>query len=80
MIKINESEFIEYAKDSEYLHSHYSDYLKKYDQQYIAIKNKEVVAHSENIDELKNQLNSKNMELGSALIEYIRDKRDFVYY
>lgn len=75
---IDEKEFAEFVEDSKYLHENYNIILKDYDQQYIAIKNKEIVAHSKDISRFKEQLEAKGIKVGSVASELIRDKSNFL--
>ena len=65
-------------KDTEWLHSYYDELIKKHDQEYIAIKNQNVVEHDVDLDELKKKLKGRNIEAKNVLIEFIRDKKNQV--
>ena len=43
----------EYWEDRDWAWDHYAEFIQKYPDQWIAVCNKEVVAHSESIDEIE---------------------------
>jgi Family of unknown function (DUF5678) len=62
--------------DSEWLHSHYDELLEKFNQEYVAIRNQQVIASANDLDELKQDLREKNIDYNNILVEFIRDKRN----
>jgi transcriptional antiterminator Rof (Rho-off) len=68
----------EFIKDGEYLHTHYNELIRHHNQEYVAIKNQKVEESANTIDELEKLLNKKNIELGTILVEFIRDKRNYM--
>jgi hypothetical protein len=75
---LDEKLLSEFVKNGEYLHTHYNELLKKYDHQYVAIKNQKVFRYAKTVDELESLLKKEKIELGTILTEFIRDKRNFM--
>ncbi len=44
---------LEYWEDRDWAWDHYAEFIKQYPDQWIAVCNKEVIAHSESIDEIE---------------------------
>jgi hypothetical protein len=79
---ISEQRVKEFTEDSKWLHTNYNDLINNYNDlinnyngQFVAIRNKTVIESDGNLDELKEKLQQKGIELASMLVEYIKDKR-----
>ena len=75
---LDEKSLQEYVKDGEYLHTHYNELIKSHNHQYVAIKNQKVFRHAKTIDELHSILQKENIIPGTILVEFIKDKRNFM--
>jgi N-dimethylarginine dimethylaminohydrolase len=50
--------------------------INTFNGQFVAIKNKTIIDHDENVDRLKEKLKQKGVETATILVEFIRDKRN----
>lgn len=66
--------FQEFEKSEEWFSEHYKDLEEKYADMMLAIKDKEVVSASPEIEELFNDLKSKNVGIDSVYITTIPPK------
>lgn len=71
-----EQELDQLDKDTKWLRTQYNELLKKFNERFVAIKNENIIDDDININELKDKLAKKDMELSDVLVEFIRDKRD----
>jgi hypothetical protein len=76
MHTILDEELEQFERDTEWLHGHYNELIEKFNQEYVAIKNQEIIEHDINPDELKQKLKGKGIEPKNILVEFIRDKRN----
>jgi regulator of sigma D len=76
MSAILDEELEQFEKDTEWLHSNYNELIQKHNQEYVVIKNQNVIEHDRNLDGLKQKLKERKMALSNVLIEFIRDKRN----
>jgi Family of unknown function (DUF5678) len=76
MTTVLDDELDEADKDTEWLHNHYNELVEKYDQQHIAIKNKDVIEKDKELDGLILKLKQKGVEPADVLIQFIRNKRN----
>jgi hypothetical protein len=63
-------------KDSRWLHSQYVELINKFNEEYVAIKNEDVLTHDKNLENFKTKLKEEGLKPSEVLIEYIRDKRN----
>lgn len=49
----------EYWEDRDWAWEHYAEFVKQYPDQWIAISNKQVVAHSDSIEDVEKQVKAK---------------------
>jgi hypothetical protein len=73
---LDEERAREFAEDVKWLHSNYNDLINTFNGQFVAIRNKTIIDHDENIDRLKEKLKQKGVETATILVEFIRDKRN----
>jgi hypothetical protein len=76
MATILEEELKELDADTEWLHSNYNELINKYNEQFFAIRNRDIIVHDKDSDELIEKLREKGFQPGEVLTEYIRDKRN----
>jgi DNA polymerase III alpha subunit (gram-positive type) len=76
MSLILDEELERFDKDTEWLHSHYDELIEKFNQEYVAINNQDVIEHDNSLEKLKQKLRERGIESTNILIEFIRDKRD----
>jgi hypothetical protein len=73
---ILDEELEQFDRDTEWLRSHYDELLEQFNQEYVAIRNQQVIESAKDLDELKQELREKNIEPKDILVEFIRDKRN----
>jgi hypothetical protein len=61
----------DFQRDAEYLAKHEQYLIAKYPDEWIAIYDGEVVAHSSQLRELKRVLRTKRLPLNAVVIEYL---------
>jgi hypothetical protein len=61
----------DFQRDAEYLAKHEQDLIAKYPNEWIAIYDSKVVAHSSQLRELKRLLRTKRLPLSTVVIEYL---------
>jgi hypothetical protein len=66
----------DFRDDAEYLAQHKADLRKQYPDEWIAVFNKEVVAHSRNSRELLRELKKRGLENRSPLVDFLSTKRN----
>lgn len=72
---LNESE-----KDLEWLQQNFLDIQEKFANKIIAIKNKKIIANSENISKLLEEVQSQGIDPSEVLIEAISPKNEITLY
>jgi len=76
MATMLEEELKELDADVEWLHSNYNDLMNKYNEQLVAIRNRDIIAHDKDSDKLKEKLKEKGFQPGEVLTKYISNKRN----
>jgi hypothetical protein len=71
---------IQLEKDNEWFKSNYKEIEAKYEKEFIAIKDKEIVAHAKSIDELIRNLKSKKIDPATTLVKFIYEKGTTVIF
>jgi len=66
----------EMEQDNKWLESHYEEIRKNYENKFIAIKNKVIVASSSTLDGIMKELEEKGENSSLVSIEFIH-KKDF---
>jgi len=74
MTKNELEELIELQNDSEFLKKSYNDLRKRYVNQYIAIKDKDVIVHHKDINIVLKKLKEKRLNPANILIEFLHPK------
>ncbi|MEO0190720.1 MAG: DUF5678 domain-containing protein [candidate division WOR-3 bacterium] len=59
----------------DWFNEHYAELVEHYDNKFIAIKNKAVVASSANLDDLLEELRRKKINPAEAVIKYLTRAR-----
>lgn len=58
-------------KDAEWISAHYEQLLQKYDNQFIAVREQEILAANSDVDELLVQLEKKGIQANELLVKFI---------
>lgn len=74
MTKNELEELIELQKDSEFLKESYNNLKKRYVNQYVAIKDRDVIVHHKNIETVLKKLKEKRLNPANILIEFLHPK------
>jgi hypothetical protein len=75
---ITDDQFNQFIDDSRWLHINYNELIKEFNLEYVAIKNREVVAHSKEMNDFERDLKQLNIDRLDVVVEYIRNKRNEV--
>jgi hypothetical protein len=73
-----DDQFNQFVDDSKWLHKNYNELIKEFNLEYIAIRNRMIVAHHKEMNEFERELKQRNIDRLDVVIEYIRDKRNEV--
>ena len=57
-----------------WLNEHYNEIYKKYLNEFVAVKDRKIIAHSPDFDDLLQKLKAMKMDLIDVLVEYIPEK------
>jgi hypothetical protein len=69
----NESELLkQFKKELEYLQTHYQKIMKEHMNEFIAIKDEEIVANDSDSRQLENKLKKQNVDLSQVLIKSVK--------
>ena len=71
---MNKTEFqqlIQMQKDSDYLKKSYEDLKKCYQNEFVAIKDGNVIAHHQEMDKILNLIQKKRIDPTTVLIEFL---------
>jgi hypothetical protein len=60
--------------DVEWPHTNYRDLINHYNEEFVTIKNHEIIEHDKDLHILKQKLKEKGLEPTTVLIEFIKDK------
>jgi uncharacterized protein len=71
-----EEDLKELESDTECLHSNYKELINQYNQQFVAIRNRDIAASDKDLDGLKQKLRESGIKPGEVLVDYISDKRN----
>jgi len=63
MVATLEDELTEIDNDVKWLHGNYNELINQYNEDYIAIKNQNVIDHNDQLDKLKEMLEKKELSL-----------------
>ena len=74
MNKAELQELIKVHGDTEYLKKSYNSLMKNYMNQYIAIKNGNLIAHHKDIGVLLKSIRDKRIDPATVLIEFLHPK------
>ncbi len=58
-----------------WLNKHYKEIYEKYVDEFVAVKEEDVIAHNQNLEVLLKELTSRNEDLNEVLIEFIHGKQ-----
>ena len=75
-----EQEFKSLAKDTSFISKNSEDFGKKYIKKFIAVFNGEVVATSDNFDNIMKLIGEKRLDPSLVLIEYIPSEEEIILY
>ncbi|RLF53439.1 MAG: hypothetical protein DRN24_00935 [Thermoplasmata archaeon] len=74
MVKSELQQLQEIRKDNEFLKESYDMLRRKYSNQYIAIKNRNIIAHDRDIKKVMKLVSEKNINPADVLIEFLHPK------
>jgi len=74
MTKSELQQLQEIRKDNEFLKESYDKLRKKYSNQYIAIKNRDIIAHDKDIKKVMKLVSERNINPANILIEFLHPK------
>ena len=66
----------QFADDIVWLHTHYDELIKKYNEEFVAIKNHNVVINDKDLNEFERKLREKDIDVSDHVIEFIKSKRN----
>ena len=75
---VTDDQFNQFIDDSKWLQKNYNVLIKKFNLEYVAIKNHEVVAHGKEMNDFERVLKQLNIDRLDVVVEYIRNKRNEV--
>jgi predicted house-cleaning noncanonical NTP pyrophosphatase (MazG superfamily) len=75
---ITDEQFNQFIDDSRWLHKNYNELIKEFNLEYIAIRNRMIVAHHKEMNEFERELKQYNIDRLDVVIEFVRDKRSEV--
>jgi hypothetical protein len=75
---VTDKQFNQFIDDSKWLHKNYNELIKEFNLEYIAIRNRMIVAHHKEMNEFERELKQLNIDRLDVVVEYIRDKRNEV--
>ncbi len=73
-------EFRSLAKDTSFISKNANEFGKNYTKKFIAVFNGEVIAVSNNFDEIMEKIKQKKLNPSLVLIEYIPSNEEIVLY
>lgn len=76
MTTVLEDELYQLERDTKWLHAHYNELIDMYNEEFVAVKNEDVIRHEKDWERLKFKLEKIGIKPSEILIEYIRDKRN----
>jgi len=74
------NEFRELEADSDFISGKIAEFSQKYPRQFIAIKDRQIIAIGDSFEGVLDKVKEKGLEPGSVLIEYIPDKGEIILY
>ena len=63
-----------FEKDTLWLHSNLDKLRPRFENKFVAIKDKDIIASNERIEEVINQLQKKNINPAQIVIEFVHKK------
>jgi hypothetical protein len=73
---VTDERFKQFIDDSKWLHKNYNELIKEFYLEYVAIKNRAIVAHNKEMTEFERELKQNNIDRLDVVVEFIRDKRN----
>lgn len=64
----------EREQDNEFIESCYNELIKEYSNKFIAVKNKEIIAHGSDFEKVLKQVKKKEINPSLTVIRFIFDK------
>jgi len=64
-----------FDRDLAWFQSHYDDLKKKYKGEYVAVKDRMVIDHDENLTALFDRLKEKREDISSLVVEFISEEK-----
>ena len=57
-----------------WLNEHYDEIYRKYRNEFVAVKDRRIIAHNSDFEDLLKELKAKRIDLREVLVEYISEK------
>ena len=57
-----------------WLNEHYDEIYRKYRNEFVAVKDRRIIAHNSNFEDLLKELKAMRIDLREVLVEYISEK------
>ena len=74
------NEFKVLETGSSFISEKIGEFAQKYPQQFIAVKDNQLIAIGKSFEEVMIKVKEKNIELSLVLIEYIPGKEEIIFY
>ena len=74
------NEFRVLETGSSFISKKIGEFAQKYPQQFVAVKDNQLIAIGKNFEEVMIKVKEKNIELSLVLIEYIPGKEEIILY
>ncbi len=73
---------LEFKKDDSWLHEQleHKEFLDKYENKFVAVKDRKVIASAKTIDRLIEELESSNIDVAEVFVEFIYPKGLAVFF
>jgi hypothetical protein len=75
---ITDEKFNQFVDDSKWFQKNYNELINEFNLEYIAIRNRMIVAHHKEMNEFERELKQLNIDRLDVVVEFIRDKRNEV--
>ncbi len=74
------NEFRELETGSNFISEKIGEFAQKYPQQFVAVKDNQLIAIGKSFEEVMIKVKEKNIKLNLVLIEYIPGKEEIILY
>ena len=63
-----------FESNGEWLNEHYNEIYEKHRNEFVAVKDRKIIAHNPDFEVLLEELKTMKMDLREVLVEYISEK------